>query len=174
MCNYIWSSVAYEGARKIFWFSLKIYILLKKIEYNVFFCLKIYINRPWKFNNIFYFKKYSKKILLNKIILFVSLVFALNNWQTSKKFFFKNNRLRLIWLILVCPSYWWPLSAVSKSVGFFTEIMKGNNIIVIVSNINFILINKSKYCFLFCDFKFIRFLNLNHIRNLFYVTRLSQ
>jgi len=45
-------------------------------------------------------------------------------------FFFKffNKILKSILLILVCPTYWWPMSAVSKSVGFFTEVMKGNNI----------------------------------------------
>jgi hypothetical protein len=47
-------------------------------------------------------------MILNKIILIIASLFVAINAQ--------------------CPTWWWPMSAVSPSIGFFSEVMRGNTI----------------------------------------------
>jgi len=48
-------------------------------------------------------------MILNRFILIISSFFVATN--------------------ALCPTWWWPMSAASPSVGFFSEVMRGNNII---------------------------------------------
>jgi hypothetical protein len=49
------------------------------------------------------------KMILNKVILIISSFFVATNAQ--------------------CPTWWWPMSNVNSSINFFSEVMRGNNII---------------------------------------------